>query len=64
LRLRGGLAGYAVAGANWYDSFLVMIAQAMRAVLFATATATTRRGLRPRKAINQGSTLAALLSSS
>ena len=36
------------------------MAEAMRAVLFAKATATTKRGLRPRKAISQGSALAAL----
>ena len=36
------------------------LAQAMRAVLFAKATATTKRGLRARKAISQGSTLPAL----
>lgn len=41
-----------------------MTAQAMRAVLFATATAATRRGLRLRKAIYQGSALPALERSS
>jgi hypothetical protein len=41
-----------------------MMAQAMRGVLFANATATTSRGFRLSNDVNQGSALAALEQSS